>query len=357
MPKRAHLLLPAVLAVAVVGAAQAKDIKLIGTIATPQPLTGFDISYVDQQTQRYYLADRGAGSVDIFDAKTDKFIGAVPGFVGNSMKDGKVDFDTSGPAGVLAFDDEAWAGDGNSTLKVIDLKTMKIVDTIATGGKNRFDEFAYDPKDQVIAGGNGDDDPPFITLVSTKPGHKIIAKIVPKNATDGIEQPDYNPADGLFYEAIPEFDKNPKKGGVLVFDATGKTVKTLPVANCHPNGLVFGPNQNFLLGCSANGKEGMAPILVVMNAKTGKVVSTIHGAGGADEVAYSKTNGQYYTGSAGLSAIFVIDAKTNKLVQKIALKGGRAHSVAVNEANGHIYVPNNTDGGACGCIQVYAPAM
>src|SRR6185312_8545713 len=112
------------------------------------------------------------------------------------------------------------------------------------------------------------DEPPFITLVSTKPGHKIIAKITPPNATDGIEQDAYNPADGLFYASIPEFDHDAKKGGVLVFDATGKVIKTLPVANCHPNGLVFGPKQNFLLGCSANGKEGMPPIFVVMNAKT-----------------------------------------------------------------------------------------
>ena len=354
MSKRAYLL-STVLAVAVAaGAAQAKELKMIGTIATPKPLTGFDISFVDQKTQRYYLADRGAGSLDIFNAKTDKFIGAVPGFVGNSMKDGKVDFGTSGPAGVLVFDNEAWLGDGDSSAKVVDLKTMKIVDTISTGGKARFDEIAYDPKNHVLIGGNGDDDPPFATLISTKT-RKVIGKVTFPNATDGLEQPDYNPADGMFYKSIPELDHDAKKNGVAVISPEGKLVKVLPVEGCHPNGLIFGPNQNFLLGCSATGKEGMPPIFVIMNAKTGKVVATIADAGGADQVAYSKKNGQYYTGSAGLSAIFVIDAKTNKMVQKIALTGGRAHSVAVDEANGHVFVPNNTDGGACGCVQVYAP--
>ncbi len=87
---------------------------------------------------------------------------------------------------------------------------------------------------------------------------------------------------------MPEFDHDAKKNGVAVISPKGKLVKTLPVEGCHPNGLVFGPNQNFLLGCSANGKEGMPPIFVVMNAKSGKVVATIADAGGADEVAYSR---------------------------------------------------------------------
>ena len=65
-------------------------------------------------------------------------------------------------------------------------------------------------------------------------------------------------------------------------------------------GMVRGknPDQNFLLGCQANGKKVGPPILVVMNAKTGKVVANIPEIGGADEVAYSAKNGQYYSGSS-----------------------------------------------------------
>jgi DNA-binding beta-propeller fold protein YncE len=50
----------------------------------------------------------------------------------------------------------------------------------------------------------------------------------------------------------------------------------------------------------------------------------------------------------------VIDAKTNKLVQKIDITGGSPHSVAVNETNGHVYLPVGKPNGGCGCIQVYA---
>jgi DNA-binding beta-propeller fold protein YncE len=164
----------------------------------------------------------------------------------------------------------------------------------------------------------------------------------------------------MFYIALPELGKNEKKGGVAVVEpATGKLVKTLEVDNCKPNGLAFGPDQNFLLGCQANGKKVGPATLVVMNAQTGKVVSDIAEIGGADEVAYSAKNGQYYSGSSNFQpspVLGVIDAKTNKLVQKIDITGGSPHSVAVNDTNGHVYLPVGTPKGGCGCIRVFAPA-
>ncbi len=103
----------AVIALASPGAeAGNAKLKQIGTISNPAgPIDGFDISFVDQKTQRYYLADRSNKSVDVFDAKTDKFIGSTPGFVGVSMKNGKPDNDTSGPDGVVVVGNQIWAGD------------------------------------------------------------------------------------------------------------------------------------------------------------------------------------------------------------------------------------------------------
>ena len=124
----------------------------------------------------------------------------------------------------MAAGDEVWAGDGDSTIKVIDLKSMKITDTIKTGGSTRVDEMAYDPKNMIFIGVNNAEEPPFATLVSMNPGHKVIAKVPFPDATDGAEQPDYNPADGMFYVAIPEVKKNEKKGGVAVIDAAGKVI-------------------------------------------------------------------------------------------------------------------------------------
>src|SRR5260221_9698635 len=334
-------------------------LKQIGTTANPAgPIDEFDIGFVDQKSQRYYLSDRSNKSIDIFDAKSDKFIGSVGGFIGVIMKNGKPNNDVSGPDGVLIFGNEAWAGDGDSTIKVIDLKTNKVVDTVKTGGESRGGEMAYDAKDGVFIGVNNAEEPPYATLVSTKPGHKILAKITFEDATDGAEQPAYNPADGMFYVAIPELKKDAKKGAVAVIDPRkGKLVTMLTVGNCHPNGLEFASGNGFALGCTADVNE-MPPIITVMSAKTGKVVKNVADIGGADMVAYNPKAGQYYTGSRnqpGGPVLGVIDAKTNALVQKIALQSGNPHSVAVNHANNHVFVPQSSKGGGCGCVLVFAP--
>jgi hypothetical protein len=357
--QRKLLLATAVAAVAMsTAAAGAAELKLIASIPVPgEALTSFDISFIDQKTQRFYFADRSNKSVDIVDTKNNKWVGRVTGFVGPVMKtDGKkVDSNKSGPDGVLVSNNQAWVGDGDSTIKIIDLKSMKIVDTIKTGGSTRLDEMAYDPKEMIFIGVNNAEEPPFATIVSMKAGHKVIAKVPFPDATDGAEQPDYNTADGMFYIAIPEVKKEEKKGGVAVVDPkSGKVVKMLEVDNCHPNGLAFGPNQNFVLGCSMK-KD---PSVSIMNAKTGKVVAVVPDIGAADMVAYSKKNNQYYIGASnfpGGGVLGVIDAKTNKLVQKVPQKGpSTPHSVAVDDNTGHVFVPGGTGNGGCGCIQVYA---
>jgi DNA-binding beta-propeller fold protein YncE len=357
------LLSAAVGVTAFAGAANAAELRQIGTITIPgAPLDSFDISFIDQATGRYYLADRSNKGIDIVDTKTGAYVGRVEGMVGPIMKkDGTCcNNDKSGPNGVVIAGHEAWVGDGDSTVKVIDLKTNKIVDTIKTGGESRADELAYDPKDQVIAIANNADEPPFLTFISAKPGHKILGKLVMEHFSDGMEQTAYNPADGLFYTDVPELDKDKTKGALMVTDPkTQKVVKMIPVDSCIPHGIAFGKNDNVYLGCNAGPTRlGLPAKQVVLNVKTGKQTD-IPGVGGSDESAVNNKLDQYYSalnGNPGGPILSVVDAKTNQLVQKIPTGPG-AHSVAVNESNGRVYVPIATQAagltGGCGCIAVY----
>src|SRR5262249_23282745 len=162
--------------------------------------------------------------------KNNTFIGRVEGFVGAIEVDGRVQSIRSGPSGVAVFNDQAWVTDGDSTLKIIDLRTNKIVATIPTGGKNRLDGAAYDPKDEILLGVNSGDKPAFATLISTKPDYKVITKVEFPDAHDGTEMPAYNPGDGMFYLAIAELKGDKTKGGIVVIDPKdAKIVKTLDV--------------------------------------------------------------------------------------------------------------------------------
>src|SRR5207253_4947939 len=55
-------------------------VRLLTTIPIPgTALRGFDISWVDASTQRYYLADRSNQAVDVIDAKNLTFIKHITG--------------------------------------------------------------------------------------------------------------------------------------------------------------------------------------------------------------------------------------------------------------------------------------
>src|SRR5580700_533517 len=354
----------AAIATAVIGGgALATDVKLLATIDIPgEELKLFDIGVVDAAAGRYYIADRSNKAVDIFDTKTNKYVGRVEGFVGVVMKDGKPVGSASGPNGVAldAKNKELWATDGDSTIKVIDLKSNppKIVDTIKTGGTKRSDELAIDSKDGIVLAFNNADKPTFGVFISTKPGHKILGKVEVPEATDGAEQSAFVPQTGLFYSSIPEWKEDNKQGGIAVFDPkTMKMLRLINIPGCQPTGLMQGPGTNMLVGCAAGQEDTkMPPATVVWDWKTEKVVNVVNEVGGMDEVWYDSGSNKYYTASRdqpGGPVLGVIDAKTNKWIENVPTAPG-AHSVAADSKTKHAFVPL-TANPSCpkSCIGVY----
>ena len=304
----------------------------IALITVPgAPLTSFDISVVERSSQTYYLADRSNKAVDIFDASSNTFETRVAGFVGFTGNN-----DTSGPNGIVVVHDrgEVWAGDGNSTVKVIDLRTDSIVTTVSTGGTARADEIAYDQKDKLILIANDADTPPFATLIDTQ-SRAVVARIDFGDATAGLEQPVWDPETHLFYMSVPETAADPG-GAVAVIDPrTRSRVGLFPVQNCGPAGLTLGPKQQLLLGC------GDPTAVQVMDARSGDIVATIAEVSGADEVWYNPGDKHYYVAARNNPSgpVFgVIDAVTNRWIQNVPT-GPNAHSIAANPINDEIFVP------------------
>ena len=354
-----------VLSVLLCTSALAASVGLTTTIAVDgNKLDNFDIGYVDANAGRYYLADRSNSAVDIIDTKTNKFIGRVTGFVGvKKDASGRAVNNQSGPNG-LAFDatrKELWVGDGDSTVKVIDVSgnSPKIVATINTGGERRADELFVDTKDGVVLVGNNADKPSYVTLISTKPGHAIVGKIVMPEATNGIDQTTYVPETGMFYSSVPVLQGEKNHGGLAVVDPkSAKLLKIIPIDDCMPAGSMHGPGTRLIVGCAAGSQNsGLAAATVVIDVKTEKVVNVVHEVGGEDEVWYDPGQHRYYTSSRdqpGGPVLGVIDANTNRFVASVAT-GVNAHSVAADAKTGAVYVPLTAPNPACanGCIGVY----
>jgi len=330
------------------GSAFAAGVKLLTTIDVPgEELKLFDIGFVDSAAGRYYLADRSNKGVDIFDTKTNKFIGRVEGFVGVAMVEGKPVGNMSGPNGVAldAKNKQLWVTDGNSSIKVIDLKAKppKIVDTVVTGGQKRADELAVDTKDGIVLAFNNADKPTFGTFVSTKPGHKILGKLEIPEATDGVEQSQYIAQTGLFYAAVPAWKENNKQGGVAVIDPKSmKMLRLVNIPDCQPTGLSQGPGNRLLVGCAAGQESSKLPsATVIWDFLNERVVNVVKEVGGMDEVWYDSGANMYYTASRGQPGgpvLGVIDAKTDQWVENVKTAPG-AHSVAADSKTRHVFVP------------------
>jgi DNA-binding beta-propeller fold protein YncE len=386
------------------------------------PLTSWDISFVDNTSGMFLLADRSNASIDVMDLNSNAIIVASP-LNNGSCTQPNTNFpackfqglvtdpnagainDISGPNGVILVNHrEIWAGDaptltgaiigpdavcqgGNlaecandylpvdncdSSVKVLDLRTQLVTDVINTGGCFRADELAVDPIDQVVIVANDAEqdiaNADFVTLISTKKGHAILAQIPFDGtagtpfATGGIEQPQWNPNDGNFYIAVPAAGgtfANPSTTGavVVISPKTFAVVSSFPIANCTPNGIAIGPKNQAILGCNAH-----APLQVI-NLSNGSVAATIPQVmGGCDEVWYEAGENHYLAACSQASVanpfyvVGVIDASyvsrpplwDANITTKPTALGGGMHSLAADDFTSRILVPIGKGDPLCG---------
>jgi hypothetical protein len=196
-------------------AGNAPPLRRLETLVVPgKPLRKFDIGFVNAAGV-YALSDKSNHSLDLFTAATGRFLGRATGF-------------GSGPHGVVAVGrNEFWAGDGDSgTVKVVDVRAHRIVASIATEPGKATDELTYDPRDHLVAVVSKHDGPPIINLISTRTRRLLGGVLIP-HATDGAEQPVWDPATGLLYVSIPVVDHVKADGAIAVIDPRQDTLLKL----------------------------------------------------------------------------------------------------------------------------------
>src|SRR5215472_10770333 len=358
------------------------------------PLQSFDISWVNPDVSEYYLADRANAGIDIIDTNSLKFKRTIPGFVGIKFNSSNtaIDNNHSGPDGVVSHGRWLYAGDGDSTLKVIDLNAPNksaIQQSIPTGGTTRVDEMALTTDGELLLAANNAEDPPFATLFVANGDRQfsnvfiitqitIDPTIVPEGAGLSMEQPAWDPKTERFYVSIPVIANNPAgcnfdaaagdvtcDGGLLVVDPTTLSTPTavigafdpttntgvVPLHACGPNGATVGPHDNLLLGCTPANNPSNATTLVI-NATT-KNFANIGNIVGSDEVWFNKGDRRYYTASnrnckttapcpnaAQQAAVLGVIDSTSVLIETVPQSSG-SHSVAADSKRNLIFVPQS----------------
>jgi hypothetical protein len=397
-------------------------VKLLFTIPIPVSSTdttggmySYDISFIDQTTQTFYLADRSNLAVDVVDAATGKFakfIAATPPFAGANPAGSEL----SGPNGVVTTTAGCIvATDAGTRIVSFTAGGTQVSDIhISSAAPGRSDELAFDPADSLLLvmspfpNGATNTARPYANLIKVGSGCTLTpgASNVVSIATNGIEQSVWDPATKLFYTSVPQIvDASTPGAGphgliVAISPKTAGIVKTFPITLCQPAGLSLNTtNGTLLTGCSVvfdsggfvwSGTDTLTarPTQQVLDPMTG-AVTIVKGVGGSDEVWYNAGDDHWYTGSStdphapsvispggtpeeqGAAVMGVIDGTNLSLdqlvptfnVPALVISGvtvhprGNAHSVAADATTNEVFVPtpanNAIPGCRTGCLQVF----
>lgn len=347
------------------GGGEGGSVRLLTSI--PFATSGFDISWVEQTTGRYFLADSGNNAVDWFDASTtdpNSFLVrqlAKGAFAGPSPASCTQPRECGGPNGVVTDNlHRVWAGDAptnndpQSSVKVIETSAPYSYQTVNTGGRFRSDELSFDPRDHMILIANPADG--FLTWINTDTLSVVgkfyyagnadgqPATVAGHVADQGLEQSVYVPSTGLFYQAVPGhgidvFQPNP-------VDSVGRLVATFATPSCSggPTGLTLAAHQDLVGACGNGG--------VVVDARTGRNDTLIPNVGGADEIWFNRSDGNVYfailTVNPGppltLPGTLGVANGIRDTFVTTQPSGMAAHSVAAYEANDHVFVPTTDHG-------------
>ena len=397
------------------GAPETTETRCLTAVQIPgKPLGEIDVSWVDADRAEYFLADRSNAGIDIIDTNNLMFKRTIPGFVGAviSNSTGRINMAASGPNGVASHGRWLYAGDGDSTLHVIDLNAptaSAMRQVIKTGGTKRLDKLALTTDGKLLIAVNRSDDPPFLTLFAangdrTTSAVTIITRItvdpaiVPAGFGLGIKSAAWEPRTRRFYVSVPTIADNPIgcnygqfsgdtscSGGLLLIDPTtlskpmavigafeaATNTGVVPLNECGPFGITVGPHANLLQGCTQSAEPSNTSTLVI-NAIT-KHFANIGGITGSNEVWFDAGDTRYYTGSnnaIGGAVLGVIDGETNLLIETIP-QSSASNSVAADSRRNRIFVPQVAQmavagpdgdttavgagicGGSNGCVAVY----
>ena len=333
----------------------ASSLKVYSAISIPgAPLTSWDILFTDAATGFVTMADASHATVNVINARTSPpslqlqtaavFAGVKAPFnpacnsslyTQPACLNGK-----NGPDGSLIVNHrEIWAGDGDSTVKVLSINTGALLYTIPTGGYYRADELCVSPpgvggyraglvviandmENALTKAAGGRFAAPFISFIDV--GSATLIKQVPfdgtngtPNATNGLKQCQWNSRTGTFWISVPE-DNGPGDGSgtPAVAEISASTLSVIHKYDLGP-------------GCIGNGATGLAIGLapqmlvggcgaIVNDGSTGGTKGSfivVPGETGADEVDYNPSNEIYYQGISGPpGSVGIIEATTETAI-------------------------------------------
>jgi len=269
---------------------------------------GWDYLNVDEVNGTIFVSH--ATVAQAIDIKTGKLVGTIP--------------DTKGIHGIAIANDlnKGFTSNGrDSSVTVFNLKTFEVITKIQVTGQNP-DAILYDPYSQKVFTFNGRSN--NSTVIDAKE-NKVVATI----PLDG--KPEFSATDGKGKIFVNIEDKSVIN---VINASTLKVEQHWPIApGEEPSGLAL-DNQNHRLFSVCGNK-----LMVVIDAETGKVITTLPIVDRCDGVAFDPELKRAYSSNGEGSITVVQEENSNsfKVLETIVTQPG-AKTIAINKTTHHLYL-------------------
>jgi YVTN family beta-propeller protein len=268
---------------------------------------GWDYLTIDAKARRLYVSH--ATHVMVVDADSGAVVGDIP--------------DTPGVHGIAVVEDagKGYVSDGRgSTVTVFDLKTLKALKQIPVG-KNP-DAILYDAASKRVFTMNGASNDATAIDVRTD-------TVAGTLALGG--RPEFAVAD----EQGNVFVNLEDKSAIVEFDSSRLAVEAnWPIAPAEePSGLAFDRKHRRLFSVGSN------KLMAVVNADTGKVLTTVPIGGGVDAAAFDPETGLIFSsnGDGTLTVVHEDSPDKYSVVENVTTRRG-ARTMALDPKTHNVYL-------------------
>lgn len=269
---------------------------------------GWDYLTVDAPGRRLFVSH--ASHVVALDIDTGKQVGDIP--------------DTPGVHGIALASDlgRGFTSNGkDASAAIFDLKTLKVIGTVKTG--DNPDAIVYDPATKRVFTMNGRSKD--ATAIDAAEG-----KVVGRIELGG--KPEFVVSDGAGKLFVNIEDKNE----IVVIDPKElKVTAHWPIApGEEPSGLAIDVKNHLLFSVCGNKK------MVVLDAQTGKVVTTLPIGDRVDGAAFDPESGLAYSsnGDGTLTVVHEDSASTFTVIQNVTTLPG-ARTIALDPKTHQVFLP------------------
>lgn len=321
--------------------------------------TSTDVFSFDPSTHTMYFADRVNKGVSVIDTTTNTYLGTlvVPTCDGTG----------SCPSGVLVAPDlhklvvtDRLIGAGNLNhifiydLRILSAPPVTLTVTGPVGSQFQTDELDYDPLNHRAYVANSLC-PCFLTVVDLVTNTIVDQIPLPAN----LEQPRFNPVDGMIYVTMPDDLVTPTGGAndaVVKIDPTKTGAAAIvgtfpPPAGCAVRGIDIDPLTNTgIIGC------GLGASQYLLDFATGSVLAQFPGVTGTDTLAFNRNLRRWYTASSNntnsgvlcpqdsttafpVIGVFAAPKKKNQIATIVGAEcsGRNGHGVGVEPFDNQVY--------------------